>query len=145
MAKPALAMALVLAGSAWATPASELAVSHAWARATPPGSTVGGAYLTIDNHGATPARLIAVSSSVASEAAVHVTQIAGGVAGMHETPLVVPAHGSVKLNPGGMHLMLMGLKAPLVQGSHFELRMNFEPGGVVTVSVPVLAPDSAGP
>ena len=145
MAKPALAMALVLAGSAWATPASELAVSRAWARATPPGSTVGGAYFAIDNHGTTPARLIAVSSSVASEAAVHVTQIAGGVAGMHETPLVVPAHGSVKLNPGGMHLMLMGLKAPLVQGSHFELRMNFEPGGVVTVSVPVLAPDSAGP
>ena len=73
------------------------------------------------------------------------TRVDAGVAGMREAPLIVPPHGQVQLTPGGMHLMLMGLKAPLVPGSHFELSLTFEPGGVTTVTVPVLAPDSAGP
>jgi periplasmic copper chaperone A len=145
LAKRTLALALAVATSAWAAPASELAVSHAWARATPPGSVTGSAYLTVENHGASAARLASASAPIAREVAVHVTRVEAGVAGMREAPLVVPAHGRAELTPGGMHLMLMGLRTPLVAGSHFELSLTFEPGGVTTVSVPVLAADSAGP
>lgn len=136
---------LVVASALAAPPVPDLAVSHAWSRATPPGSPAGSAYLTVENHGASATRLVSASSPIAREVAVHVTRVDAGVAGMREAPMIVPPHGQVQLTPGGMHLMLMGLKAPLVPGSHFELSLTFEPGGVTTVTVPVLAPDSAGP
>jgi periplasmic copper chaperone A len=145
VSKRALALVLAVSASAWAAAAPELAVSGAWARATPPGSAAGSAYLTVENRGASAARLLAASSPAAREVAVHVTRVDGGVAAMREAALIVPAHGRIPLTPGGMHLMLIGLKAPLQAGSHFELSLNFEPGGVLTVTVPVLAADSSGP
>ena len=137
VSKRALALVLAFAASAQAAPASELLIGHAWARATPPGSPAGSAYFVVENHGASAARLLSASSPAARAVEVHVTRLEGGMAGMHEAPLIVPAHGQVQLTPGGMHLMLLGLRAPLVAGSHVELSLTFQPGGALTVTVPV--------
>jgi copper(I)-binding protein len=136
---------LLVASALAGPPVPDLAIMHAWSRATAPGSPAASAYLTIENRGTSAARLTSARSPAAREVAVHATRLEGAMAGMHAASLIVPAHGQVQLTPGGMHLMLMGLSAPLVAGSHIELSLTFEPGGVIAVTVPVLAADSAGP
>jgi copper(I)-binding protein len=52
-------------------------------------------------------------------------------------PLEVPANGKLTLAPGGLHIMLMGLKKPLAAGSSFPLTLQFEKAGEVKVEVQV--------
>src|SRR3546814_11454455 len=52
----------------------------------------------------------------------------------------LPAGGMAELQPGGYHVMLIGLKHALKQGEHFPLTLTFEKAGTVTIEVPVLSP-----
>jgi copper(I)-binding protein len=90
------------------------------------------AYLTIDNAGDTPDRLLSVDCACATSAMVHRTQTAGGVSSMDMAGAVVaPAHGRVALEPNGLHIMLMGVKSPLKAGGMQEMTLRFEHAGVV--------------
>lgn len=138
-----LAAALVSGGAAGAQTGIE--VREAWARATPPGAEVGAAYLEIRNAGAKPDRLLSASSAAAKRVEVHVTQRDGDVMKMREVKaLEVPARQSVKLEPGGTHLMLLNLAQPLKQGERFRLRLRFERAGEVEAEVEVRALGARG-
>ena len=120
-------------------------VSGAWARATPPGVSVGAAYLTIAG-GSTDDRLAGASTDRASMVQLHTVEESNGVAAMRETEGVpVPAGKRVVLAPGGTHIMLMGLSAPLVAGESFPLDLRFEKAGQQTVQVTVLDAGAPGP
>ena len=68
-------------------------------------------------------------------------QMDGDVMRMREVGTIdVPAGGTVELQPGGLHLMLMGLKKPLVAGQAFPLTLRFEKAGAVEVQMKVVAP-----
>ena len=138
-----LIAALGAAAAAGAPPPS-LAVQHAWARATPPNATVAAAYLTLDNRGRKPDRLLSVSSPRAARVEVHATVHEGDLAKMRRIdPLHVAAGERLTFEPGGTHVMLMGLAAPLAAGQRVPLLLSFEIAGEVQVEAVVLAAGDA--
>ena len=108
--------------------AADLTVSQAFSRATPGTAAPGVAYLTI--HGGDAAdRLIGVSSPRA-EVRMHMMTMQGDVMRMRQVDGIdVPAGGTVTLAPGGLHLMLEELKAPLKQGETVPLVLTFQHAG----------------
>lgn len=121
-------------------------VQKAWVRATPPGSTVAAAYLTIDNTGRPADRLLSVSSPAAATVEVHATIHDGELVRMRKVePLHIAAGERVSLEPGGTHVMLMSLKAPLRQGDKLPLMLRFENAGEVRLEADILAGDATDP
>jgi copper(I)-binding protein len=129
------AATLVAALPAWA---AGLTVTNAWSRSTPPGVTIGVAYFTLKNDTSRSDRLLKISSPIAEKAQVHRTEIQDGIARMREVAVLhVDAGQELRFEPNGMHVMLMGLKKPLVEGQTFELDLVFEVAGARKVKVVV--------
>jgi periplasmic copper chaperone A len=118
-----------------------ITVDDAWTNATPPGATVGAGYMTIRNGDDAPARLTGVASSAAERAEIHAMSMENGVMSMRpvERGLEIPAGGSVELKPSGLHLMLIGLKQPLAEGTTVPVTLVFESGERVDVVLAVRA------
>lgn len=130
--------AIALAAHAHSFKLGELTIGHPYARATAPGQPTGGAYLSVRNAGATGDKLVSATADVAASVELHEMKMEGTVMRMREVSAVeVPAGQAVELKPGGLHIMLMGLKAPLKQGDKFPLKLKFEKAGEVTVTVNV--------
>jgi copper(I)-binding protein len=110
-----------------------LKISAPWARATPKGASVGGAYFKITNTGIAPDRLIGGSTDVASQFEIHEMKMDGGVMKMRPVAdgLEVKPGQTVELAPGGYHVMLTGLKKQLEQGQHFKATLEFAKAGKV--------------
>lgn len=121
------------------TATSEIAVEQPWSRETAPGQTTGGGYMTIRNTGGAADRLIGGSSPVAREVQIHTVDMSDGVMRMRELAdgLEIPAGQTVALEPGGYHLMLMGLEAPLARDVPVPLTLQFEQAGSVEVELSV--------
>jgi copper(I)-binding protein len=141
--------ALIVAAPACADEikAGDLVISQAWARATPKGAKVGGGYLTIQNQGSAPDRLTGGSSDVAGSVQVHEMSMQNGVMKMRpvENGLAIDPGKTVKLAPGGYHLMMMDLKAPLKRGEKVPVTLDFEKAGKVTVTFDVEGVGAQGP
>ena len=121
--------------------AGGLQIGNPWARATPKGSTVTAGYLTIINKGTETDRLIGGSAAPASRLEVHDTVTENGVARMRQvTSLEIKPGQTIELKPGGMHLMLMGLKQPLSKGQTVKGTLVFEKAGTVAVEFTVQPP-----
>ena len=119
--------------------AGSLTVSHPWSRASMTPSQAGAVYLSIDNRGRAD-RLLGAATSSAARAMFHRTLVDSSVARMVPTDAIdVPADGTVALEPGGLHIMLMGLAAPLAAGDRFPLTLRFEHAGDLDVEVEVYA------
>ena len=136
--KRILLAALLLAScSKSGTP--DLRISDAWARETVAGQTATAAYMTIDNGGAGDDRLVSVEATAPAEAMLHVSESSGGISRMREMGggLVLPAGTAVQLKPGGSHVMITGLEAPLQTGEVMKLHLRFEKSGPREVAVSV--------
>ena len=118
-----------------------LEIGNPWARATPQTAPTGGGYLTVKNTGTEPDRLLSVSSPAASAVQVHEMKMDGSIMRMREVdhPLEIKPGQTVTLAPGGLHLMMMGLKAPLKQGEKVPLTLAFEKAGKIDVELDVEA------
>jgi len=119
--------------------AGDLVVSQAWSRATPGGAKVGGGYLTIDNKGSAPDRLIGGSADIADRVQIHEMATNNGVMTMRplDNGLSIEPGKTVKLAPGGYHLMLLDLKSPLKQGDKLPVTLEFEKAGKVKITFDV--------
>jgi len=116
-----------------------LEISGAWARATPPAAKTGAVYLTLVNHGGGTERLIAARSPAAAQAELHAQINEAGIMRMTAVDAVVLGPGEhLSLRPGGLHVMLIELTAPLREGAPLALTLSFAGLGDVTVDVPVL-------
>ncbi|MBP2299018.1 copper chaperone PCu(A)C [Azospirillum picis] len=138
----AIATALSMLGAAAALAhsykAGPIDIGHPWARATAPSAPNGGAYLSLSNTGADGDRLVAASTPAAEKAELHTHLNENGVMKMREVPGIdVLAGETVKLAPSGLHVMLLGLKQPLVKGTRFPMTLRFEKAGSVDVEVAV--------
>ena len=121
-------------------------VAHPWARATPGGAKVGGAYLQIKAAAGRSDRLVAVRSPAAGAAELHNHIMENGIARMRRVDAIaVPAGKSVTLKPGGYHLMLTDLKAPLKEGDLLKLTLVFEKAGEIEVEATVEPLGAMGP
>ena len=136
-----LAATLLAAGCSKAPAAPAITVTDAWARATAPGQSSGAVYATIANQGGAD-RLVGVSST-AGMAMLHSNESKDGVARMRMlSELTIPANSQVALAPGGTHVMLSGLAAPLAAGSELGVTLRFATAGEKTVRVAIVAPGS---
>ena len=129
------------------TKAGDLVITQAWSRATPGGAKVGGGYLTIENKGSAPDRLIGGTADVADKVEVHEMAMSNGVMTMRplDKGLVIAPGKSVKLAPGGIHLMLLDLKGPLKQGDKVPVTLEFEKAGKVSIALGVESIGAQGP
>ena len=119
--------------------AGDLVISQAWSRATPGGAKIAGGYLTIENKGTAPDRLISGAGDVAGKVEIHEMAMNNGVMTMRplDKGLAIEPGKTVKLAPGGLHLMLMDLKNPLKQGDKVPLTLKFEKAGEVKLALDV--------
>ncbi|MGB0683940.1 MAG: copper chaperone PCu(A)C [Magnetovibrionaceae bacterium] len=137
IAATAAAIAVLAPGSAIADGhGKKIEIEDAFARATPGSSRNGAAFMKLESE--TADRLLSGSSTVSEAVELHTHINDNGVFRMREVEAIeLPAGEDVVLKPGGLHVMLMGLKAPLKEGESFELNLTFEKAGEMTVLVPV--------
>jgi periplasmic copper chaperone A len=139
LACAALLSCLALPAAQAQNPDANIVVTQAWSRATPGGSKVAGGYLTIENKGSAPDKLLSASTNAAKKIEVHEMAVNEGVMTMRpvEGGLSIAPGRTVKFTPGGLHLMIIGLSAPLVQGDKVPVALKFEKAGEITVSFDV--------
>lgn len=117
-------------------------VEKAWLRAVPPSSSSTAAFMRLINQSDQPLRLTSGSTPIAGMVMPMMTTRTkahgGEVMGMQDVDaLTVPAHGELQLAPGGDHLMVMQLKEHPKAGETVKLTLHFEPGGEITIALPV--------
>jgi len=118
--------------------ADGIAVHEPWIRASVPGQTNGAGYAEVKNSRNLPAAIVSVTSDRADKMELHTIVREGGVAKMREVPTIaVPANGSVKLAPGGYHIMFIGLKQPFTAGETIPVTLRFDDGQSATVQFAV--------
>jgi copper(I)-binding protein len=133
-----LSLSLPAALAAGFAAAAGMQLDAAWARSSPPGAQVASVYLRIDNTGGKSDRLLTLRSDVATSAEVHRTTVVEGVARMRPvSTLHIGANEVVAFEPGGLHIMLFGLKQPLIAGQTFPVELGFELSGKQQVTVKV--------
>lgn len=109
----------------------DLQISDAWARETVAGQSTTAAYMTLANRGQGDDRLVSVAAAAPASASLHSTKNEGGISRMRslESGLAIPAGATIDLKPGGTHVMLTGLKAPVRSGDVVKLTLRFEKSG----------------
>jgi periplasmic copper chaperone A len=119
--------------------AGDLVITQPWSRATPGGAKIAAGFLTIENKGTAAERLVGVAGDVAGRVEIHEMAMNNGVMTMRplDKGLAIEPGKTVKLAPGGYHLMLMDLKSQLKQGDKVPLTLEFEKAGKVALSLDV--------
>ncbi|MBN43891.1 MAG: hypothetical protein CL573_10445 [Alphaproteobacteria bacterium] len=134
---------LFLATPAWANEqrSEHFLISHAWSRATAPSQKVGAVFMTIATNGDKTDRLIGALSSAAESVQIHGHTTVNNVMRMRQVGGIdIPADGDITLAPGGLHIMLIGLKAPLLENTLVPLVLEFEKAGTLEIEAEVEAP-----
>lgn len=119
-------------------------VTDAWARATAANATTAQVYLHLVS-AKDPDRLVGLEVANATRVDLREATDTGAAKGNAAPALDVPAGGTMNFVPGGRHLLLTGLKAPLKEGESFLLTLRFDKGGSQTAVVKVLATNATAP
>jgi len=139
-----LALAACSPGGSSSVESATVQVSGAICRPTPVGRQMTGCYLTLASGAAD--RLVSASSTDATMVQIHESRIESGMMMMRELRegLALPAGEAVVLAPGGNHLMLLGVKEPLVAGDTVALTLTFESSPPLEVTAAVGQPATSG-
>lgn len=134
------AFTLIAALACASVHAQTVQIKDAWARSSVPGQKASGAFMKISAKDG--ARLVGASSPVAGVVQVHEMTMEGNVMKMRAVAggLDIPAGQTVELKPGGYHVMLMDLKAPLVKDSSVALTLVFKDAKGVESKVDLKVP-----
>jgi len=119
--------------------AGDIMIEQPWSPATPRGAPTAAAYMTIVNHGSSADKLLG-GTSPAGRLEIHQMSMANGVMSMRPVHdgLAIPPGATIALSPqGNYHLMLTGLKAPLLAGAHVPAVLNFAKAGPVQIELSV--------
>lgn len=121
--------------------ADQVSVIDPHVRLAPPGAKVTGAYMTLRNAGDKAVPVVTAGSLVARITELHNHINDGGVMRMRQVKeIVVPAKAEVMLKPGGYHVMLIDMQAPLKEGDRVAMTLGFADGSSKTMEVPVKRP-----
>ena len=115
--------------------AKGIEIQDAWTRATPKGSKVAAGYMSVRNKGQADDRLLSATADIADRVEIHEMKMANGVMSMRPLAdgLVVSAGQTIKLEPGGYHIMFIGLKNQITKGDSFKGTIVFEKAGAIPV------------
>ena len=120
------------------TAASSVTVSDAYARAVPPGQPNSASFMTLHNNSAADHALLGAGSAAAEAVELHTHSMKDGMMQMRRVEKIdIPAGAETRLQPGGLHVMLIGLKQPLHPGEAVSLSLQFDDGSTLDVSAPV--------
>jgi copper(I)-binding protein len=123
-----------------------IAVSHAWTRPVSNTNEAAAVYFEIDNSGDGSDQLTGAQTPAAEKAEMHTSQMQGDMMQMRGVSSVdIHADEHVAFSPGGLHLMLTGVKNKLSEGDHFPLTLEFGKTGAITVDVAVTEKGLAAP
>lgn len=127
--------------------AGDIKIEKPWSRATPGNSKIGAGYLTMTNTGSAPDTLVSATTSASDHVEIHEMAMKDGVMTMRPMAkgVTVAPGKSVNFAPGGFHMMLMGLKAPLKQGDKVPLTLTFAKAGTVETFLHVVPIGSKPP
>jgi copper(I)-binding protein len=129
---------LAFCGIVSAQTIDEVVIDGAYVRGVPPGQPNSAAFMKIVNKGSAGHALVSGSSPVAEVVELHTHTMEGGMMRMRQVDKIdLPAGETVSLQPGGLHVMLIGLKQKLVPGEEVELRLKFDDSSEVTLKAPV--------
>ena len=141
LARQAIPIAITLFSAA--LPAQEFTLGNVtiagpWSREMPPNAPNGAAYFRVENRGGEPDRIVSVRTDIAEAVELHTHELKDGMMKMRRVESVeVPAGGEAVFKPHGLHVMLFGLKQPLVDGESFDLTVVFEKAGEIDLSVDI--------
>lgn len=126
--------------------AADITVSKPWARASAGMANAGAAFMMIKNAAHSEDVLVSAKADVSKRVELHTHTMVDGVMKMRQVEggIKVPASGTQMLKPGSYHVMLMGLNAPLKEGSTFPMTLSFQSGSEVSIDVQVMSPSAMG-
>ena len=147
IATATLAIALLTAAPPVLAEGDEVVIEGAWSRASIGTSRPGVAYMTLRNTGDAPVAVTGLRTDLAMMPMIHAsTTDAQGVTRMtHMEQVEIAAGETVALEPGGLHVMLMDLQRPMVEGESFTLSLILAGGEEIAVEVPILGMAARGP
>lgn len=117
--------------------AGQLEFKHLWIKQVP-GARNGAMFVEIINQGDTDDHLIAVRTDMAKKAQLHTQVIEDGIARMRRIDGIdIPAGGTVRLEPGGMHIMLMGIQGMQMDGAMVPVTLVFEAAGKISLTAAI--------
>lgn len=123
-----------------------LEISDVWARKTRR-TTSAAVYMRIHNATDRPDMILEATTPRASMTTLHMSSEMDGIMRMEmQDTVALPAGETVSFEPGGLHIMLMGLDQPLKEGDVFPITLTLQQAGDITVYVEVtgLSGPSAG-
>jgi hypothetical protein len=114
-------------------PGDDIVIKDQWIR--PSAEKMGTAlYFTLENNGSEADTLYAVETDIAKMVQIHETYSNGDVTGMREIgKIIIKPESSVKLEPGGMHIMVMRLKRDINKGDEIEFILHFRKAGEISI------------
>lgn len=117
---------------------SSITAHDAWVREAPPSRKQTALFVTVDNASKTTRSIVSATSDAAEKVELHEMLRDGGMMRMSPVKSIeVPAGGKAELKPGGLHIMLFGLKKPAIDGDTIRVQLTFDDGATVRVVAPV--------
>lgn len=108
---------------------ADVSVEQGYFRASPPGASTAAAFLSLHNSDRVPVSLTGAQTPAASSVELHTHVEQGEILQMRRVDAIeIPAQGSLNLQPGGAHIMLIGLRAPLQEGDEQMLMLRLSNG-----------------
>lgn len=121
-----------------ATQAKDISITNPVVREVPPNAMATGSFMTFTNNSTKKITLVKASSNAANRVELHTHKNENGMMRMRQVPnITIPANGETKLQPGGLHIMLMDIQQPIQKGQHISITLTFEDGSEKTIRVPV--------
>jgi copper(I)-binding protein len=141
-----LAAGLLLSTGVLAGAADNVSVQDPNVRLAPPSATVTGAYMVIKNNGDKDIKVVKADNPVSKVTELHTHINDGGVMKMRPVPAIdIKARGEAVLKPGGLHVMLIDLKAPMKEGDSVPITLTFDDGSSKTIDAKVVRPTPPPP
>ena len=138
-AKLLAALAACLPLAAWAAGAADrITVVDPYVRLVPPGAMASAAFMVLKNTGDQDVKLVKADNDASKTTELHTHLNEDGVMKMRQVPAIeIKARSEAKLAPGGLHVMLIELKAPLKEGGKVALTLGFDDGSSKRIDMPV--------
>ena len=139
-----LAASLMFSAGVLAGAADNVSVQDPYVRLAPPNAPATGAFMVIKNNGDKDVKVLKADNPVSKVTELHTHLNEGGVMKMRPVPSIeVKAKGEAVLKPGGLHVMMIDLKAPMKEGDVVPITLSFDDGSTKQVDAKVVRPMAA--
>ena len=140
-----LALGMMFSAGVIAGAADQVSVQNPYVRLAPPNAPATGAFMVIKNNGDKDVKVLKADNPVSRVTELHTHLNEGGVMKMRPVPAIeVKAKGEAVLQPGGLHVMMIDLKAPMKEGDVVPITLTFDDGSSKQIDAKVVRPMAAG-